>query len=579
MVMNWYKESQKELSCEMTLEEFELLSKHLESEVLWINFLQKNKKRSGALRPEVGSSGFQESLLKWSRCIRVLFDPIYNSTLHASIHNKRILTYIAYGTIVVEIPETFDNISKWHGAACMAYLSEISKLFHPFRDPSRDPSTFFVERMGENWQPNYFNVEIDDTGSELTFLLADKESLDRVLEFTKTPEYNSGMATGSWVIGVMKNPNTPHGLQKKIVDDFKKNKERLELNLRGYLRDNHLAMAFESLMCNPNGSPDVMKSILSGDLAHSNSTLVGMIEENESVFGLILGWRSALGLGLKPNESVLQVVSEYINKIISEWHSRYFDLRGRPGYSWRPGDPKEVSYSARHIIMDLVMWMNFYSKNPETLRRNLDTTQKAMLLKEIPNDENTPLKNAQFIWDPFFPYSLKRDLITSFIMRQSELKDEEVQQLIEIKIKEMFDDMYSRNWSWKKIFNYRQSFSFFSDIFAQKMQRIGELWKFRFGGSYDERKRCFGPECEDSMKILINKNKQEFLKSFDEAFKRFDFKKWMEEFKKNQKVSQSLCYTCPHNLMSPITSLQLYSVRLAFVRSWTKDKGISDDLV
>lgn len=496
-MINWYKESQNQVNCKMTPDGMEFLSRQLRR-----SYFDFNK------------PGYQESLLEWSRCMRVAIDPSTTGEYRVPYPGdmEGLMIDIARGERVVKIPETLENISKWYGAACIAYLSQVLKLF-----------------KGVQVTPENLKSLNSGTWSErLPFWLADKDSLERVLEFTKTPEYNSAIVAGSWVYGVMNNPNAPHELQKKIVDDMAKNKK--------FIGDSNLAEVAVALMCNPNGNQDAIKPMLSGGIVHSNSTLIKMITGHNEIFNRMWAWRSAHTGGVAPNESVLQVVSEYINKVVSQWHSSMFDsMRG-------------VEAANLYPMMELVMWMNVYSKNPDTIRRNYDTYQKAMLIKARPNEEQSPvskINNGGLLLPASY---LANNLIMSFVMRQSKLKDEEVQQLIEM-----------------LIIHHLEQHPFGIDA-GKSSAGIPIAPIVLSLNSFDTRA---GIEGSHIAEISGNFTNRKLKESFDEALKRFDFKSFMEKVKKNPNE-----FIDVHG--GSIRSANIYSVRLTIVRRLIAEKeGLS----
>jgi len=501
MKINWYKTSQSQGNCKMTLDHFKQLGEQLGRQN---SFLFNTK-------------GYQESLLEWSRCMRSALDP--STTGEYRVPNpgdmEGLMISIAKGEKVVDIPETLQNISRWYGSACMAYLSGVLKLFK-----GRFPMENLKSLRSGMW------------AERLPFWLADKESLERVLEFTKTSEYNSAIVAGSWVYGVMNNPNSPHELQKKIFDDMVKNKN---LIMATSTQDSHSAEVAVGLMCNPNGNQDVMKSMLSGGIIHLNSTLTKMINANNGIFNKMWSWRSAHTGKVTPNESVLQVVSEYINKIVSQWHSSMFD-------SMRAMDSAPL-----YPMMELVMWMNVYSKNPETIRRNYDTYLKATLIKARPNEEQSPVSKIGK-GGLILPASyLTHNLIMSFVMRQSALKDEDVQQLMEILIKHHFE---------QHAFGMDPSGSSAGIPIAPIILSLT---------SFDTRA---GIEGSHQAEISGNFTNKKLKESFDGALRRFDFKTFMKKIKDN-----------PNEFIdvrgSTIGSFNLYSIRLTIVKSLEMHKGAS----
>jgi hypothetical protein len=486
-MINWYKISQANSDC-----------KSLQKKILDYNNMDSNE--------------WENYLLEWSRCIRVAMDP--EKTNEYRMPNvEQLMEYIARGKKVVRTPETIKNISKWYGSACMVYLSTVVKLFKG------------VQFTSENLKSINSGIIDGDWSHVLPFWLADKESIDRVLEFTKTPDYNSALVAGSWVCGVMNNPNASHELQKKIVDDMVKNKK-----LFGY---SHMAEVAVGLMCNPNGNQDAIKPMLSGGIIHSNSTLVKMIDDNKTIFNKMWSWRSAYTGEVTPNESVLKAVSEYINNIVSQWHSSMFDsIRGTEATNLYP-------------VMELLMWMNVYSKNPETVRRNYDTYQKAMLIKARPNEDQSPVSKVNSGGLVLPASYLANNLIMSFVMRQSELKDEEVQQLVEILIKHHLETHASG-----------VNISSAGITIAPLILSLN---------SFDTRA---GIEGSHLARMSGNFTNTKLKKSFYEALKRFNFKALVEKIKKN-----------PNEFIdaygSQISNTHMYSVRLNIVKSLVANKGTS----
>lgn len=499
MKLNWYKTSGSQGNCKITLDHFKQLGEQLGRQNSFL----------------FNTRGYQESLLEWSRCMRSALDP--STTGEYRVPNpgnmEGLMISIAKGEKVVNIPETFQNISRWYGSACMAYLSGVLKLFKGV--PLTSDRTKSL-RSG-TWS------------ERLPFWLADKESLERVLEFTKTSEYNSAIVSGSWVYGVMNNPNSPHELQKKIFDDMVKNKKLIE--------DSHSAEVAVGLMCNPNGNQDVIKSMLSGGIIHSNSTLTKMMSANNEIFNKMWNWKSAHTGKVTPNESVLQVVSEYINKIVSQWHSSMFDSMRATG-----------STLLLYPMMELVMWMNVYSKNPETIRRNYDTYLKAMLIKARPNEEQSPVSkigNGGLI----LPASYQaNNLLMSFVMRQSALKDEDVQQLMEILIDHHLE---------QHAFGIHPSSSSAEIPIAPLILSLT---------SFDTRAGIEGSHLAEFSGNFTNKKLKE---SFDGVLRRFDFKTFMKKIKDNPNE-----FIDVHD-GSTIGSFKLYSIRLTIVKSLKMHKGAS----
>lgn len=500
MNVNWYKVSESQGNCKMTLDDIKQLGEQL------------GKKNYHLF----DTREYQESLLEWSRCALSVLDPSKRGKyiVPELWPMEWLMISIAKGEKVVEIPETIQNISRWYGAACLAYLSQLLKDFN----------------RGQFKPENLRSGRWDE---RLPFWLADKESLERVLEFTKTSEYDSRIVNGSWVYGVMNNPNSPHELQKKIFDDMKK--------IRMMTDDYHSAEVAIGLMCNPNGNQDVIKSMLEGSIVHGNSALLKMIHAHHGIFNEMWHWKSAHTDKLTPNESVLQVVSEYINKIVSQWHSSMFD-----SFKRYYNDVK-LDSTTLYPMMELVMWMNVYSKNPETIRRNYDTYQKAMLIKARPNEEQSPVSRTAS-GGLIFPVSyLANNLIMSFVMRQSELKDEDVQQLMEILIRHHLQE---------HPLGRRQQSSTAEIPIAPLVLSLT---------SFDTRA---GIEGSHQAEISGNFTNKKLKESFNKALRRFDFKTFMKKIKDNPNE-----FIDVHD--NKIGSFHLYSIRLTIVRNLEMHKGAS----
>ena len=398
--MNWYKWSQNDRECNLRAEDLKFLE-----DLLMNTFRSKEKV-------------YQDSFLQWSRCLPRYGDklPLHNfprlpgRAISSGMH--RVLSDVSNGEVVLENPETIDNISKWCGSACIKFINMIiGEVEEGSTDSGKasweDSVILFLRRAAY--------------GEEVMFKLADRESLDRIYDILQSSRFSSLLVLGTWAVGVVENPAASGALQSFISGRVRKFYER-----KGIKSNTEQIRIVKGVMSNPNGSPEAIKPFLKGNIIHGDSAFLEIIsDDRNSVFEELWKWKTVNVGSAQPNEEILGQISEYLNAIVSRWHASMFDSMRRQPYDYGK-------------MMDIVMWINMQSKNPKTIRKNYDTFLKATKIKRPQIIELSPDEEKKLLPSTVTQGLINGDGILSgsflctFVLKESYLSEEDLQNLFEV---------------------------------------------------------------------------------------------------------------------------------------------------